>query len=62
MKEATVHALIDAATRAIVAYKDPKTWRAIQMHGMARDFGWEPAARKYREIYNKINGVRLQLS
>jgi len=54
MKEATVHELIDAASRAMMAYRDPKAWRAIQLHGMARDFGWDPAARKYREIYREL--------
>jgi len=54
MKEATHGELIDACRRAIEAMKDPKAWRAIQLHGMARDFGWEPAARKYREIYQRI--------
>ena len=54
MKEATVPQLIDAASRAITAFRRPKTWHAIQLHGMARDFGWTPAARKYREIYQKL--------
>ena len=57
MKEATHGELIDACRRAIDAMKDPKAWRAIQLHGMARDFGWEPAARKYREIYNQIRAT-----
>ena len=57
MKDATHGELIDACRRALDAMKDPKGWRAIQLHGMARDFGWEPAARKYREIYNQIRAT-----
>ena len=54
MKEATVHELIDAASRAMMAYRDPKAWRAIQLHGMARDFGWDAAAREYTALYERI--------
>ena len=54
MEEATSMALTAAAKRALGTCKDPKRWREIQLHGMSRDFGWNPAARKYREIYQRI--------
>ncbi len=55
MSEATPAALIEAAQRALAAWQDPKRWRAIQLNGMAKDFGWTQAANKYIEIYQKIN-------
>ncbi|MEP7261816.1 MAG: glycosyltransferase, partial [Usitatibacter sp.] len=62
MRTATPEALVAAVGRAVTAIKDPKGWRAIQLHGMAKDFGWDGPARKYREIYqNLINGVRAEL-
>jgi len=54
MREATADALVEAVQRAVAAIQDPKRWRAIQLHGMSKDFGWGPAARKYREIYKKL--------
>ena len=43
---ATPAALIEAASRAVAAYKDPKRWRTLQLNGMARDFGWGRSARE----------------
>ena len=54
MQEATPEALIEAASRAVTAFRDPKRWRTLQLNGMARDFGWSSAAREYLEIYRKI--------
>ncbi|MEO5693032.1 MAG: glycogen synthase GlgA [Usitatibacter sp.] len=54
MRTATPEALVTAVGRAVTAMKDPKGWRAIQLHGMAKDFGWDGPARKYREIYQKL--------
>ena len=54
MGDTTSGALELAAQRAISAWKDPRRWRAIQLNGMAKDFGWEESARKYLEVYRKI--------
>jgi starch synthase len=62
MDEPTVAALVATVRRALATYRDPTQWRAIQLNGMAKDFGWTQAAAQYAEIYRKINGVRLQLS
>ena len=59
MRHATAAGLVEACRRALQAIRDPKRWRQIQLNGMNRDFGWDSAARKYREIYDQINGVRL---
>ena len=54
MDNTTSGALALAAERAVHVWKDPKRWRTIQLNGMAKDFGWETAARQYRDIYRKL--------
>ncbi|MEO7743306.1 MAG: glycogen synthase GlgA [Usitatibacter sp.] len=54
MNEATPEALLEACSRAISAFRDPAQWRALQLNGMSRDFGWAAAALKYQEIYEKL--------
>jgi len=44
-------ALLAAIERAVELYREPKAWRQIQRTGMATDFGWGPAARRYAEVY-----------
>ncbi|HSN21875.1 MAG TPA: glycogen synthase GlgA, partial [Usitatibacter sp.] len=52
--EATPEALVAGVTRALAAYRDPPHWKKLQLNGMTRDFGWEPAARAYLRIYEGI--------
>jgi len=47
-------ALLDTVERAVAAYRDPPTWRALQTNGMARDFSWRASAARYSEIYERI--------
>ncbi len=47
-------ALLQAIERCVAAYRDPVVWRALQRNGMARDFGWAPAARSYAALYERI--------
>ena len=54
MSDTTSGALELAAQRAIVAWRDPRRWRAIQLNGMAKDFGWAASASKYVEVYRKL--------
>jgi starch synthase len=53
-REPTAEALSGAIARALAAYRDPPTWRALQRHGMARDFSWEAAAREYVHLYSSL--------
>jgi starch synthase len=46
--------LMQAARRAIEAYHDPARWKAIQRAGMARDFSWPAAARRYADLYRRL--------
>jgi starch synthase len=52
-------ALLEAVERAVKAYRDPPTWRALQLNGMARDFSWRASAARYAEIYARIAPRRV---
>ena len=49
--EAERAALVAAARRALAAYADAARWSSIQRAGMARDFSWSAAARRYAALY-----------
>ena len=53
-REPTADALLAAIGRAIAAYRDAPTWRALQRNGMARDFSWDPSARAYARLYSAL--------
>ena len=47
-------ALAAAVRRALAAWREPRRWREIQEAGMRRDFSWQPAARRYADLYSKL--------
>ncbi|HEX8011054.1 MAG TPA: glycogen synthase GlgA [Casimicrobiaceae bacterium] len=51
-------ALLAAIRRSIATYRDAQAWSAVQRNGMARDFGWDAAARQYAELYRSLAGAR----
>jgi len=53
-REPTADALAGAVARAVAAYRDTATWRALQRHGMARDFGWKASAGRYAALYRSL--------
>ncbi len=57
MKEASVSELVKGVERAARAYHDPAQWRRLQRNGMARDFGWDSAAREYAALYARIKST-----
>ncbi|HVG24723.1 MAG TPA: glycogen synthase GlgA [Thermoanaerobaculia bacterium] len=40
-----------AAWVAMLNFKDPTSWKALQANGMAADFSWERSARHYTRVY-----------
>jgi starch synthase len=50
--------LVAAARRAVDAYNDKVRWRALQRAGMARDFSWPAAARRYADLYLRLATAR----
>jgi starch synthase len=53
-REPQAEALVAAIVRAVAAWRDPALWRRMQRQAMARDFGWERAARRYGALYAQI--------
>lgn len=49
---------VDALDRALAARKDAARWAAIRQRGMAADFSWDRAARKYIELYQRARARR----
>jgi starch synthase len=52
-EEYTPPALLDALTRALALYGDPRRWRALQRSGMQLDYSWDRSAREYVTIYGR---------
>ena len=51
--EPTARALLEAATRALAAFREPALWRQLQRNAMAQDFSWPASAREYVALYRK---------
>jgi starch synthase len=47
-------ALVEAVRRALAVWRDPARWRDIQRAGMARDFSWSAAARRYAGLHSRL--------
>jgi starch synthase len=52
--EYTPEALLQVLRRALVAFQDPRNWRALQLAGMKQDHSWDRSAREYVRIYEKV--------
>jgi starch synthase len=46
--------LMEAAKRAVACYGEQPAWRRMQRAGMARDFSWSAAARRYADLYLRL--------
>ncbi|MES2406568.1 MAG: glycogen synthase GlgA [Pseudomonadota bacterium] len=53
-EEATPAAFLAAVQRALISYRNPRQWKQIKKHAMARDFSWEGSARHYQKLYENI--------
>jgi starch synthase len=50
--QAEARALESSLRKALALYREEGgAWRAVQLNGMARDFGWGRSARAYGEVY-----------
>jgi starch synthase len=52
-REYSAQALVEAVRKAIECYKNPAVWRRIMHNGLAADFSWEHAAKRYKKLYQK---------
>ena len=57
MRSADAAGFAEAMERARAAFRDPATWRRIQLNGMGQQFGWEASAARYVEIYQQAQGA-----
>jgi len=37
-----------------VYYRQPKTWRRLQLNGLEKDFSWKKSAKQYLRLYQKL--------
>ncbi|RMH72227.1 MAG: glycogen synthase GlgA [Gemmatimonadetes bacterium] len=54
----TAPAMMRAIFRALKYYQDKDTWQTIMRNGMAQDFSWEVAAKKYIYLYEQAQRNR----
>jgi starch synthase len=52
--EASASSLLETIKRAMILYSDKKTWRAIQVNAMKKDFSWRHSAVQYSELYRSL--------
>jgi starch synthase len=52
--EPTEAALHEAIERGFAARAHPATWRALQLHGMRRDFSWRTSAALYADLFRTL--------
>jgi starch synthase len=52
-------ALLGCVRAALKAYRDPKTWQAVQANGMAKDFSWKASAAAYVTLYEAALRSRI---
>jgi starch synthase len=55
--DAGMPGLVSAVGRALAFYREPLTWRRLQLHAMAQDFSWNASAAQYAALYNEVSGV-----
>jgi starch synthase len=54
----TPEAMLEAVREALALHGDRRALERARRNGMARDFSWESAARKYLEVYRRANASR----
>jgi starch synthase len=52
--EPSPQALLEALTRATVAWRDRPRWRELQRNGMRLDFSWRTGAQRYCDLYRAL--------
>lgn len=55
--DAETSGLISAVGRALAIYREPLTWRRLQLHAMAQDFSWNASAAQYASLYKEVSKI-----
>ena len=58
----TLAGLIAALGRALALYREPLTWRRLQLQAMAQDFSWNASAAQYVSLYHDAMAMPLPSS
>jgi len=58
--EATSAGLMGCVERALTLYKEPLTWRRLQLKSMTEDFGWDASADRYIALFRQLTGIDFQ--
>jgi starch synthase len=57
-RELSPHELTVALARALRVFRDPVSWRHLQIQAMTKDAGWNVCARHYYDLYRELLGDR----
>ncbi len=60
-ENATCEDLTAAIARALALYREPLTWRRLQLQAMAQDFSWNSSATQYAALYSAASGLPVDL-
>jgi len=52
-------ALLASVREALNAFRDQKSWRRLQLNGMAKDFSWNSSAAAYVDVYEAARSARI---
>ena len=58
---ATAQDLQAALARALALYREPLTWRRLQLQAMAQTFTWNSSAAQYAALYSAASGLAIDL-
>jgi starch synthase len=58
---ATCEDLTAAIERALSLYREPLTWRRLQLQAMAQQFSWNASATQYAALYSAASGLPVDL-
>jgi starch synthase len=55
--EADRESLEAAIARALALYREPLTWRRLQLQAMGQDYSWDASAARYAALYGAVSGL-----
>ena len=56
-EDVSVTGLVSAVARALAMYREPLTWRRMQLNAMTRDFSWDASAAAYISLYSELSDM-----
>ena len=56
-EDVSVTSLVAALERALAMYREPLTWRRLQLNAMVQDFSWDASAAEYISLYRELSDM-----